>query len=135
MKDFFLPAPIEGGYNLKSREIVCAKMVQHPEVSGYFLDGFHANGATAMALQIDEIGPIVSRCMELLPGEKVKMMLGAYSPLITVELCRLGVDLFDNSYAYLASVRAVALTFSTDWEKTAGDENVPTFDMDLSSVE
>lgn len=109
-------------------------MVEHPEVSGYFLDGFHNNGASATTLTMTELGPIVGRCMELLPGEKMKMMLGAYSPITIVELCRLGVDVFDNSYAYLASVHCVALTFSF----CAGDENVekhPPFDMDLSNIE
>lgn len=103
-----------------------ANMLQ-PEVDGYFLDGFHSNGVSATSIRIDGIQTIVSRCMELLPAEKMKMMLGAYSPLTTLQLISMGVDVFDNSYAYLSSLNFCALTFSFNVESVSSD-----FDMDLS---
>lgn len=125
-KSCFFTAPIEGGYNIKSRELAIADMLQ-PEVDGYFLDGFHSNGVSATSVRIDGIREIVSRCMELLPAEKLKMMLGAYSPLTTLQLISMGVDVFDNSYAYLSSVNNCALTFSVNAEAVSS-----TFDLDLS---
>lgn len=122
----YFTAPIEGGYNIKSRELMIANMLQ-PEIDGYFLDGFHSNGVSATDVRIDSIRSIVNRCVELLPTEKMKMMLGAYSPLTTLHLISMGVDVFDNSYAYLSSINNCALTFSLN------DESVSSvFDMDLS---
>lgn len=122
----FYVAPIEGGYNIKSRELVIANMLQ-PEVDGYFLDGFHSNGVSATSVRIEGIRPIVSRCMELLPVEKMKMMLGAYSPLTTLQLISMGADVFDNSYAYLSSINNCALKFTFTAESIS-----PNFDIDLS---
>lgn len=103
-----------------------ANMLQ-PEVDGYFLDGFHSNGVSAVQCRIDGIRPIVNRCMELLPAEKMKMMLGAYSPLTMLHLISMGVDVFDNSYAYLSSLNNCALTFSLAPESVSS-----IFDIDLS---
>lgn len=47
-------------------------------------------------------------------AKKPKMMPGAYSPLAILELIRLGVDFFDSSYAYCASINFKALTFNFD---------------------
>lgn len=55
---------------------------------------------------------VVEKCQELLPKEKFKMMLGAYSPLLILKLIQLGVDIFDNTYAYLATTRDAALSFN-----------------------
>lgn len=124
----FFTAPIEGGYNVKSRELMIANMLQ-PEVDGYFLDGFHSNGVRATSICIDGIRCIISRCMELLPAEKMKMMLGAYNPLTTLQLISMGVDVFDNSYTYLSSINNCALTFSFKAESVS-----TTVDMDLSDI-
>lgn len=41
-------------------------------------------------------------------------MLGAYSPSIIVRLVKLGIDVFDTTYAYLATTSNQALTFNFD---------------------
>lgn len=119
-------APIEGGFNVLSRETMIRHM-QQPEVGGYFLDGFHTNGSTATTLQIDTIETIVKRCMELLPANKLKIMMGAYTPVTTLQLIQLGIDLFDNSYAYLATKNDCALTF-----RHSLDDESSTYDLDVS---
>lgn len=117
-------APIEGGFNVLARETMIRHM-QQPEVGGYFLDGFHTNGITATTLQFEAIKPIVQRCTELLPSDKLKIMMGAYSPVTTLQLIQLGIDLFDNSYAYLATSHNCALTFGYS-------DSISTYDMDVA---
>lgn len=65
---------------------------------------------------------VVEKCQELLPNEKLKMMLGAYSPSLILKLIQLGVDLFDNTFAYLATTRDAALTFNFNID-TKSSEN------------
>lgn len=125
-------APITGGYSSIYREefIVAlnSKNVQHL-IGGYFLDGFHTNGDTATKLENENVENVVKQCQTLLPKEKLKMMLGAYSPLLTLKLIKLGVDLFDNTFAYLATTRDVALTFNFNIHDK-NKENV--FEINLS---
>lgn len=112
-----ITAPITGGYSLIYREefikALNEKKVQDL-IGGYFLDGFHNNGDTATKLDDEKVEKVVEKCQELLPAEKFKMMLGAYSPTLILKLIQLGVDLFDNTYAYLATMRDSALTFNFD---------------------
>lgn len=84
----------------------------HDFIGGYFLDGFHQNGDTATKLNDGNVTNVVEACRKLLPEEKFKMMLGAYSPSLTLKLIVHGVDLFDNTYAYLATTRNAAITFN-----------------------
>lgn len=112
---------------MKTREFTIENLL-HPKVGGYFLDGFHSNGKTAALLNLTEVKPIVSRCLELLPTDKLRIMFGAYSPLATLELIALGIDLFDNSYAYVATINNCALTFSSD-VNAKGDTP---YDLDLA---
>lgn len=72
---------------------------------------------------------MVGMCLERLPKEKLKMMLGAYSPILTLKLIQLGVDLFDNTYAYLATTRDTALTFNFDVKDTDKDS---VYEIDLT---
>lgn len=65
-----------------------------------------------MELDSEKVQKVVEKCVELLPKEKLKIMLGAYSPSLILKLTQLGVDLFDNTYAYLATKRSAALTFN-----------------------
>lgn len=110
-----LTAPVTGGYSPIYREefIKALNSKESQElIGGYFLDGFHNNGDSASKLDDEKVKMVVEKCQELLPKEKLKMMLGAYSPPLILKLTQLGVDLFDNTYAYLATTRGAALTFN-----------------------
>lgn len=72
---------------------------------------------------------VVEKCQELLPKDKLKMMLGAYSPSLILKMIQLGVDLFDNTYAYLATIRNAALTFNFNIHAN-GSEGA--YEIDLS---
>lgn len=94
------------------------------------MDGFHNNGSTAVDLKFGAIKSIVSRCTELLPGDKVRLMLGAYNPCTILELINVGIDVFDNSYAFLATTNRCALSFNYDVKQS---DHINSFDMDLSA--
>lgn len=121
-------APIEGGYITKTREVTIKNLL-HPEIGGYFLDGFHNNGCTSSLVDANEVKPLVVSCLELLPADKLRIMFGAYSPVTTLELISIGIDLFDNSYAYLATSKHCALTFAFN-EKDNSTTNQ--YDLDLA---
>lgn len=75
------------------------------------IDGLHSNGEHATKIPRESLKDIVSHCVQKLNTDKPKMMLGAYTPLAVLELIRLGVDIFDTSYIYLASTNSQGLVF------------------------
>lgn len=106
------------------------------KIDGYLLDGFHNNGQTAALLPNDDaLDALVKCCVAALPPEKLRIAFGAYAPAILLRLCAAGVDLFDNSYAYLATRHGCALTFAWAEEPIGAEHKEPTYDMDLESVE
>lgn len=72
--------------------------------------------------------------MSALPADKVRIAFGAYAPATVLQLCATGVDLFDNSYAFLATKHACALTFDVDTETTASEGQQSAYDLDLQDV-
>ncbi|EDW79488.1 uncharacterized protein Dwil_GK20504 [Drosophila willistoni] len=125
-----LLAPIVGGYNIFARTQSIKHARQQPEgkYSGYILEGFHNNGLSATALDGSQLLPIVEHCVKQLEENKIKMMPGAYSPLIILELIHIGVDVFDTSYAYCAAVNFKALVFNYD-EKSIEPRPTPFLDI------
>lgn len=131
---YFFSAPIEGGYNedYRQRSIKLLNDFKNQEmIGGYFLDGFHSNGETAKKLDALKVCEIVEKCVVQLPANKLKIMLGAYSPALVIQLIQLGVDVFDTTYAYLAASINQALTFTFDVNHCANDQN-SSFAIDLS---
>lgn len=132
-------APVEGGYNGRTREVTIANLQRHTEIDGYILDGFHNNGATATLLPSTALNALVAGCVSALPADKVRIAFGAYAPATVLQLCAAGVDLFDNSYAYLATKHACALVFDVDaaaeaTASEAGPQQSAAFDLDLQDV-
>lgn len=108
-------APIEGGYSVDFRKEYIKNMENYVNsIGGYFIDGFHNNGETAIKLNVDKIKEILGECSKLLPEDKLKIMLGAYDPVSVVEFIMLGIDVFDTSYVYVMTSRNRALIFSYD---------------------
>lgn len=115
-------APIEGGYSIHHRQEMINSLNNYDNqdiIGGYFIDGFHANGDTAMKVNNSDVCDIVKKCNELLPPNKLKVMFGAYSPKMILELIQLNVDLFDTTYAYLAATEHRALTFNFHLDDTS----------------
>lgn len=131
---FYFSAPVEGGYNeeYRQRSIKLLNDYENQEIiGGYFLDGFHSSGETAKQLDALKVCKIVEKCAAMLPVNKIKIMLGAYSPTLVIQLIQLGVDVFDTTYAYLSTSINQALTFTFD-VNCSTNELVPPFAIDLS---
>ncbi|XP_039489033.1 queuine tRNA-ribosyltransferase accessory subunit 2 [Drosophila santomea] len=109
-----LLAPIVGGYNTFARTQSIKHAREQPAGSygGYIFEGFHTNGLSATTLDTSKLLPIVEHCVKQLEQDKPRIMPGAYTPLTILELIRQGIDVFDSSYAYCASLNFKALTFS-----------------------
>lgn len=126
-------APIEGGYSTQYREAAIKSLNAYENqdiIGGYFLDGFHCNGDSASQVDSNKVCEIVNKCIALLPTNKFKVMLGAYSPALIIKLVQLGVDVFDTTYAYLITSSNQALTFNFDLN--VGEEEDSQFAIDLS---
>ncbi|XP_055315394.1 queuine tRNA-ribosyltransferase accessory subunit 2 [Sitodiplosis mosellana] len=129
-----LLAPIEGGYSIQNREatIKLLNAYENQEIiGGYFLDGFHSNGNSANQVDSNKVCDIIEKCNALLPTNKLKVMLGAYSPTLIIKLIQLGVDVFDTTYAYLMTSINQALTFNFDLD-TNVEPDSHQFSIDLS---
>ncbi|XP_055840503.1 queuine tRNA-ribosyltransferase accessory subunit 2 [Episyrphus balteatus] len=111
-------APVVGGFNKFSRSLSIKKIKEKPQVAGYVLDGFHNNGLSATTVSCTSLLEIVQHCVSELDVDKPKMVMGAYTPLVVAELVRLGVDIFDTSYAYEATSNFKALIFNFNKENT-----------------
>ncbi|XP_016933227.3 queuine tRNA-ribosyltransferase accessory subunit 2 [Drosophila suzukii] len=123
-----LLAPIVGGYCTFARTQSIKHVREQPAGSygGYILEGFHTNGLTATTLESSKLLSIVEHCIKQLEEDKPRIMTGAYTPLTVVELISQGIDVFDTSYAYCASLNFKALTFGFVQDAV---EHVPFLDI------
>eukprot|EP00099_Drosophila_melanogaster_P021178 NP_648320.1 uncharacterized protein Dmel_CG3434 [Drosophila melanogaster] len=123
-----LLAPIVGGYNTFARTQSIKHAREQPAGSygGYIFEGFHANGLSATTLDTSKLLPIVEHCVKQLEEDKPKILPGAYTPLTVLELIQQGIDVFDTSYAYCASLNFKALSFSFVQDAV---EHVPFLDI------
>ncbi|KAM7355618.1 queuine tRNA-ribosyltransferase accessory subunit 2 [Cochliomyia hominivorax] len=114
LKKSCLYAPIIGGYNKfsRSQSINHAKAKGADLIGGYIFEGFHSYGLTATEVKSEQIVPIMKHCINELPDDKPVLVPGAFTPLVMLQLIRLGVDMFDSSYAYCAAVNFKALSFN-----------------------
>lgn len=128
-----LLAPIVGGYNTFARTQSIKHAREQPEGSygGYILEGFHTNGLTATTLDTVKLLPIVEHCVKQLEEDKPRMVPGAFTPLTTLELIHLGMDIFDTSYAYCGALNFKALTFSFVQD---GEEHMPFLDVTEDAI-
>ncbi|XP_017005442.2 queuine tRNA-ribosyltransferase accessory subunit 2 [Drosophila takahashii] len=108
-----LLAPIVGGYNTFARTQSIKHAREQPAGSygGYIFEGFHTNGLSATTLESSKLLSIVEHCVKQLEEDKPRLMTGAYTPVTVLELISQGIDVFDTSYAYCASLNFKALTF------------------------
>lgn len=127
-------APVEGGYSQPYRKESIKLLNAYEKqdtIGGYFLDGFHLNSDSASDIDTEKLCEIVKYCNDSLAEEKIKVMLGAYTPAMIIRLVRLGVDLFDTTYAYLTTTKQRALTFNFDIDS---NHEVDNFAIDLSDT-
>lgn len=104
---------VEGGYDLKYREESINYLKNKP-VAGYVIDGLHNNGLDVRDIQWEQIKDVIQHTINLLPADKLRVSLGCWHPLVTLELINSGIDIFDSTYSYLATERSEALLFMCD---------------------
>lgn len=111
-KSFFI-ATIEGAYNEFERKRLVKQVRDHDDViDGYFIDGLHRNGAEATTVNLSSLNKIVTLTVSLLPEEKLKIMLGAYLPHVSLELLAMGIDVVDTSFTNIVTDSNRALVFN-----------------------
>lgn len=123
--------PIVGGYSTfaRSESIKHARAKGESITGGYIFEGFHNNGLTATDVDADQLLKVMTHCLNELNVEKPKMLPGAYTPPVMLELISLGVDIFDTSYAFCAASNFKALTFNFDLTKTESTNFAPFLDI------
>ncbi|XP_059614486.1 queuine tRNA-ribosyltransferase accessory subunit 2 [Phlebotomus argentipes] len=132
LRKIFTLAPIVGGFSRENRQ-KSIEFVKSVEIDGVFIDGLHGNGETALFVPEKETLEIVKLCNENLPQDKLRMVLGAFSPLLMLKMIQLGVDAFDNSLPFLYSLKKRALVF--DFEPEDKKEGRKKLHIDLNSEE
>merc|ERR1712079_900208 len=106
---------LQGGYDKAVREKE-AKLLSTVPLDGYFLDGFHNNGESALEMEIDEVIEILKE--SVLPNikeEKPRFFFGMCDPKTILLLIEQGVDFFETSYVYKQTDLGHALSFPNVW--------------------
>ena len=81
-------------------------------MDGYFIDGFHTNGQDGLKVDVsNDLAPILKDAFLVLHSDKPRLYLGMCDPMMVLELVSLGIDMFETSFAYHATVNGQALDF------------------------
>lgn len=114
---------IEGGYNIEARKDSIEDVKDQP-LDGYIIDGLHTNGPDVQNITLEQIEQVITYTIKSLPPEKLKVSLGCWNPVTVLELVNLGVDVFDTTYAFIATENSQALIFLCDHESCSNKEHV-----------
>lgn len=110
-----LLVPLLGGHSQADRARWSKDLSQWLEddsvVSGYALQGLHANGPEVELLTPRKVTDLARISLETLPEGRVRQAGGGWNPAVVVSLVEVGVDLFDSSFPYLVTQRNGVLTF------------------------
>jgi len=93
---------VVGGSVIKER-IRSAQETSKRDVLGFVLEGFDKIE--------DNFYDILQETMKFLPNDKVKILIGVFSPDQIIDAVSLGIDIVDNSYAFDATSRDAAMVF------------------------
>lgn len=109
-----LIAPVQGGYSEHERQKHINFLLENDDesIGAYSIEGLHLRGVSAACLDFKNIKHMVELCTSSLPANKPRFMYGAYNPLTLLHLVASGIDVFDSSYAFLATQASKVLTFS-----------------------
>ncbi|XKL60379.1 hypothetical protein PGB90_001395 [Kerria lacca] len=110
-----LIAPIEGGYDLTTREL-CAKYLSNFPVVGYLIDGLYSDGASVHKIPFHSVEKIIDHTLKYIPVERLRIIQGAWEPQSILKMIKLGVDLFDTSFPCLNAENGCALVFNFNVE-------------------
>ncbi|KAI4482365.1 hypothetical protein M0804_008916 [Polistes exclamans] len=114
---------VEGGYDLQIRKESIEYLKDKP-IAGFVIDGLHQNGPGVKDIQWKQIRNVIEHTINLLPADKLRVSLGCWNPLVTLELINLGIDIFDSSYPYIITECSEALTFLCDHDSCKNTSHV-----------
>ena len=106
---------LQGGFDKTLREKE-AKLLSTLPLDGYFLDGFHSNGDSALEMEIDQVIEILKE--SVIPNikeDKPRCFFGMCDPKTILLLIEQGVDFFETSYVYKQTDLGHALCFPNVW--------------------
>jgi len=103
-------AGVAGGYNIQER-LRCIKSLKELNISGYILEGFHANGESATNLNWEDVEPILTETLVALPENQPRIFHGPVTPCTLLRLISKGIDIFDATFPWLVAERGGALIF------------------------
>lgn len=128
LQALFMIASVEGGCNQWERKRCLGYLKENEkDIDGYFIDGLHRNGAEATYLSPSSLKDIVDQTVKMLPDDKLKLMMGAFLPTVTLELIGLGIDVLDSSFADIVTSCNRAITFNFDLDNP--NKAVPEIDL------
>lgn len=102
---------VVGGFDLKSR-LISAKDLSERQVDGFVLEGFHDYDPENSKVLHPDAYVIMRQIMEHLPKEAPKALFGCLKPETMFQLMKMGVDIFDSSYATMLTEKGQALLIS-----------------------
>ena len=99
---------VVGGFDLKSR-LISVEDVSGRKVEGFVLEGFHDYDPNNSLILHPEAYDILTQVMDHLPKDAPKALFGCLTPETMFQLMRMGVDIFDSSYATMLTEKGQAL--------------------------
>lgn len=112
---------LEGGYDKAVREKE-AKLLSSLPLDGYFLDGFHNNGDSALEMEVSHVVDVLKE--SVIPNikeDKPRFFFGMCDPRTILLLIQQGVDFFETSYVYKQTDLGHALSFPNTWPITTAN--------------
>lgn len=124
LKSMAVFGSIAGGYDLKSRLISCSDVMER-KVDGFVIEGLHDyNPLNSQSLHPDA-DPVLLQVLQVLPVDGPKAIFGCLKPETMFHLMKLGIDIFDSSYATMLteSGKALIIRVSQDHESNVTVES------------
>ncbi|XP_050422309.1 queuine tRNA-ribosyltransferase accessory subunit 2 isoform X1 [Adelges cooleyi] len=126
-------APIQGGYNIEER-IRSAQFLSGFDVLGYMFDGFANDGTSTEFIPSDVVQSVINETIAHLPNDKMRIMFGAWTPDVIIDLINSGMDLFDTTLPYLVTERECALVFDYKLTYKGGLVNMEVLNKEICLV-
>jgi tRNA-guanine family transglycosylase len=132
LRDIAVLGSIEGGYDGKSRHYSVEETKKH-RVDGYVIEGFHSFGYPSDLVLDEETKNLMESTIALLPSDSPRMIWGAFSPDVMLELFKMGIDVVDSSFATGLTEEGKALLISDSQNDSAYSMSTTILDMNSNA--
>lgn len=125
---------ISGGVDKDLREKETKVLASLP-FDGFFIDGFHENGVTALDMDVQATKDLIRHSIiPNVPENKPRFFLGMCHPNVILALVKEGVDFFETSYVYHMADKGCGFTFSNTLDKELSQKSGDLF-IDLNDAQ